>query len=88
MNTFPLTVSSPDGNVFKGDVFMLIVRGVEGELAVLKGHAPFITSIVPCDCRIECEDTSVKVGHTEGGILSVSKDSVTLLSSSFSWNEE
>ncbi|MDO5478583.1 MAG: F0F1 ATP synthase subunit epsilon, partial [Clostridia bacterium] len=52
MNTFHLTVASPDGNKFSGDVIKLDVRGTEGELAVMAGHIPFVTSLVECDCLL------------------------------------
>ena len=90
MNTFKLIISSPDGNIFEGEAYMLTVRGTEGELAVLKGHVPFVTSVVPCDIKIELPDEEQEplLGHTEGGILSVSNTSTTLLSTSFSWKEK
>ena len=34
MNTFPLTVASPDGNLFHGEAVQLTLRGSEGDLAV------------------------------------------------------
>ena len=86
MSLFKLTVSSPDGNVFNGEAFMLTVRGIEGELAVMAGHAPFVTTVKPCDCKIELADGEEKVGHISGGVLTVSKEQVILLSGSFSWN--
>ena len=87
MNLFPLLVSSPDGNRFKGEVFMLSLRGSEGSLAILAGHIPFVTSVKPCECRIELEDGTVLTAHTDGGLLSVSSDSVTLLSGSFAFTD-
>ena len=45
MKTFHLTISSPDGNVFDGEIYKLDLRGVEGELAIMAGHVPFVTSI-------------------------------------------
>jgi len=85
MATFNLTITSPDGNLFCGEAVQIILRGANGDLAILKGHIPFITSVQPCDCRIGLPDGSEKVGHTEGGLLTVSSDGVTLLSSSFHW---
>ena len=87
MNTFKLTVASPDGNKFFGDVVKLDVRGVEGELAVMAGHVPFVTSIVNCPVTIELEDGSKKTATSDGGLLTVGKDEVTLLSGSFEFNE-
>jgi len=87
MNTYSLTVSSPDGTVFEGSVIMLSLRGANGDLAILAGHMPFIISVKPCDCHIELEDGTKKTGHTEGGLLTVASNNVTLLSSSFKWVE-
>ena len=79
MKTFLLIISSPDGKLFSGQVVSLIVRGVEGEFAVLAEHVPFITNVVPGKCIIELEDGTVKDGQTEGGMITVGKDDVTYL---------
>ncbi len=86
MSTFPLTISTPDGNVMKEDVAALFLRGADGDLAVLKGHIPFVTTVKKGICRVEFEDGSEKCGHTDGGLLSVSASEATLLSSSFRWD--
>ncbi len=85
MRTFPLTISSPEGQLFHGDVVQISLRGVEGDLAVMAGHVPFITAVQPCDCKIELADGGVKTGKTGGGVLTVSGEGVTLLSGIFSW---
>ncbi len=87
MKSFPLVISSPGGDVFRGNIVKISLRGIEGELAVMAGHIPFVTSVKPCDCSIEFEDETVKKGHTDGGILTVSKDSTTLISGTFLWSE-
>ena len=85
MNTFLLAISSPDGDIFREKVSSVSVRGVEGDLAVMAGHIPFVTTIKPCDVKIVLEDGSLKVGKADGGILTVGSDIVTLLSGSFSF---
>ena len=90
MRSFPLTVSSPDGHIFQGEAVMLTLRGTEGNLAIMAGHVPFVTSVVACTCKIELadEEMSDRTAHTDGGLLTVSADgSVTLLSGSFRWTE-
>ena len=84
MRTFLLNISSPDGKLFSGEAVMITLRGIEGDLAVMAGHIPFITSVVPCEVKITLPDGSEKVGHTDGGLLTVAADGVTLLGS-FSW---
>ena len=83
MRQYNLTISSPDGNIFQGEVVALFVRAFEGDMAVLAGHTPFVTTLKPCEVRIEMEDCTEIKGYTEGGILSVAADGVALLSSSF-----
>jgi F-type H+-transporting ATPase subunit epsilon len=80
MNTFKLTIASPHGNLFSGDVMSISLRGIEGELAVMAGHIPFVTAIQPCDCRLILENGEAKTAHTEGGILTVAKEKVIFLS--------
>ena len=81
MSTFNLTVSTPDGNKFSGEVTRLFVRGTEGDLAILAGHIPFATSVVECEVRIELPDGSTLSAPTKSGILTVGEKEVVLLSS-------
>ena len=85
MNTFKLTITSPDGELFSGEVFRIILRGAEGDLAIMAGHIPFVTTVKSGECRILLEDESEKTGYADGGILTVSSEKVTLLSGSFHW---
>ena len=88
MNTFTLTIATPDGNKFGGEVIGLFVRGAEGDLAILAGHMPFITSVQAGKCRIHLPDDDEKSATVDGGLLTVSDKAVTLLSGSFAWDEE
>ena len=87
MKTFNLTVASPLGNLFDGEAIMLTVRGIEGELAVMAGHASFMTTVKPCDCKIVFPDETERSAHVDGGILTVADNKATLLSGTFEWNE-
>ena len=75
-----LKISSPDGDVFNGNVVKLSVRGTEGELAVMAGHIPFVTYISPGECKIEFENGSEKTASIQSGVLTVSKNNVVLIS--------
>jgi F-type H+-transporting ATPase subunit epsilon len=87
MKTFTLKISSPEGDLFYGEAVKLSLRASEGDLAVMAGHIPFISSVKPCDCKIELTDGSERVGTTDGGLLNVGLDKVMLLSGSFRWKE-
>ena len=85
MNTFKLNITSPEGRMFSDEVQMVTARGVEGDLAILAGHIPFVTTLKNCDCKIVLPDGNEKTAETDGGILTVSSEQVTLLSGSFRW---
>ncbi len=88
MKTYQLTVSTPDGNVFSGQCTELLIRGTEGELVVMAGHIPFVTSLVPSGCTLWLEDGTERSATVDGGVLTVDKDSVTILAGSFKFVEE
>ena len=88
MNTFQLTVATPDGSRFQGEVIGLFLRGADGDLAILAGHVPFITSVQAGTCRIHLPDDEERSSTLDGGLLTVSDKQVTLLSGSFAWDEE
>ena len=83
MNSIFLTVSTPDGNVFSGDIYKLSVRGAEGDLAVMPGHIPFVTSVRSGEISIENCGGELKKALVGGGILTVGADKVNLLVSSY-----
>ena len=85
MKTFRFVISTPDGNLYDGEIVKISVRGTEGELAVMANHTPFVTSVKPCQCRIEFEDGTEKPFNVENGLLSVAENYVTLMSGSAKW---
>ena len=87
MKAFALKISTPEGDVFSGEVLFVSVRGAEGDLAVMAGHIPFVSPIKPCDCKIILPDDTERYAHIDGGILTVADNKATLLSGTFKWNE-
>lgn len=88
MKSFLLTVSTPDGNVFDGACVKMDVRAAGGELAVMAGHIPMVTSVVSGDCTITLEDGTILDAQLNGGILSVDTVKTTLVAGSFSFLAE
>ena len=61
MKGYRLKISTPDGSIFDGEAVKLDVRGIEGELAVMAGHVPFMTAVKPGTCRLLFDDGIMKV---------------------------
>lgn len=87
MKTFPLIISSPDGDLFQGDAEILILRGTEGDLAILAGHIPFVTAVVKSHCVVGTAEGERKEGEIEEGLLTVDEEKVTVLTSGLNWKE-
>ena len=88
MNTFLLIISSPDGDIFRGECCKLDVRSTEGELAIMAGHIPFVTALRSGECRVYTEENKIRRANCSGGMLMVSKEYVRVLSSDFKWLDE
>lgn len=80
MNKFSLTLSSPDGELFQGEAYRLSVRGIEGDLAVMKDHIPFITVTKAGNVKINTGDEELSFEASEG-ILTVSEEMCSLVCS-------
>ena len=83
MKLFKLIVSTPQGNVYENDVAMLSLRGVEGSLAIMANHIPFITSTKDGDVKITDAQGEELVASATAGMLTVTKECTTLLCGTF-----
>ena len=82
MRSFRLIVSTPNGNALEKDITMLSVRGTEGSLAVMAGHIPFITTTKAGEVKVKTEEGE-QIYEATSGILTVTKESTTLLCGTF-----
>jgi len=72
------TLVSPERPLFDGQVDSVVVPGVEGEIGILRRHAPLIGALGPGTVRLTIGDT-VERYAIRGGFVHVKKDVVTLL---------
>lgn len=80
---FKLRVSTSDGRAYDGDAQKIVMRGAEGDFAVLAGHAPFMTLVKPCRCVITDPDGKEISAEISGGAFQVSDNTATLLVGKF-----
>lgn len=79
MNEFIFKISTPDGNPFEGNVFFLSVRGSEGELAIMAGHIPFVTTVKAGSIKVELADGTINNWQIDDGLLTVTTEKVVLI---------
>ena len=69
-----------DRTVWSGEASMVIARTVEGEIGILRGHAPVLSLLTDATVEIEAEDGETVVAAVDGGFISVAHDRVSILS--------
>lgn len=72
---FPFELVSPERVLFSGEATEVVVPASEGEITVLAGHAPFMSSLRTGVVRID----GAKRLFVRGGFADVSATGVTLL---------
>lgn len=88
MTTVALDIVTPDRKVFGENVQMVIVRGELGDLGILPGHAPLVTSLKVSAARIKMEDGSEQLVALSGGFMEVKPDKITILAEAAELPEE
>ena len=78
MSPFQLTLVRPDALIFQGDVEQVDLPGLEGDMGVLAGHAPIVTTLRPGIVRVFIKN-DVEKFVVMGGIAELSRDQVTIL---------
>ena len=73
------SIVSPEGELFSGEVEMLIAEGGAGEVAINPRHAPLLTILKPGPLRITMEGGEEEVLYASGGFLEVQPGSITVL---------
>ena len=75
MATFDVSLVTPDGPVFEGEVEMLIVPGAAGEIGVLARHAPLIALLKAGSTRVHVKrNGEVHEFATGPGFFKVEQD--------------
>ena len=75
MASFDVSLVTPDGPVFEGEVEMLIVPGADGEIGVLARHAPLIAMLNAGSTRVHVKrDSEVREFATGPGFFKVEQD--------------
>jgi F-type H+-transporting ATPase subunit epsilon len=73
-------IVSAEGEIFSGQVEMVIAHGALGDLGITLGHAPLITSLKPGPIRLIKQDgAEEEVFYISGGFLEVQPNMVKVL---------
>ncbi|MDR3214972.1 MAG: ATP synthase F1 subunit epsilon [Bacilli bacterium] len=77
---FQLTVAAPEEMDYIGDVEILNVYTINGQVGILTDHAPFVDIIVPCEMTfIDSEGKNHKMAVSGGYLMVWANRKVTVL---------
>lgn len=87
MNTFSLTIVTPDGVQFDGQAESLTVRTTTGDMGIMAGH---INCVAPLGMGMATvmADGQKRYGACIGGMVSVLNGQVKLVPTTFEWADK
>lgn len=77
--TVHLDIVSAEAKIFSGLAEMIVVTGNMGELGILPGHTPLLTTIKPGQIRVTRQGGEQDFYYVSGGILEVQPNVVSIL---------
>ena len=84
---FLLEIITPERKFFEGNVEMVIVDSIDGQLGIMKGHIPMVALIAIGSVKIK-ENGNWKEAAIGEGFMEIRPDGTTILSHSVEWPEE
>ena len=88
MNSFPIKIVTPDGEVYSGEAVSLIVKTDEGDVQILAKHADYLATLGTGKAKITLPDGIERTASSQGGFLSVQGGEVTLVAVTFEFKED
>ncbi len=87
MASFHLRIVTPESLVYDGEAERIVVRTVQGDVAILPRHIDYLTALGEGEARVTYGG-HVHKARCCGGMLHVSGGNVEVLSTTFEWIEE
>jgi F-type H+-transporting ATPase subunit epsilon len=87
MRKMPIEIVTPERKVYENEANLIIARGGDGDLGILRGHTPIVTTLKISALRIKTDEGEHTIA-VSGGFLEVKPDKVTVLAEAAELPEE
>lgn len=77
--TVQCEIVSAEKEVFSGQVTMVSVSGLDGDLGIMPGHSPLLTKLRPAPVRVTLDDGNEEIFYVSGGFMEVQPSLITVL---------
>ncbi len=72
-------VVSAEGRIWEGDATQVITRTTEGDIGILPGHTPILSSIIEGVVDVQTVEGETWIAAVDAGFLSVADNRVSIL---------
>jgi F-type H+-transporting ATPase subunit epsilon len=79
-DAFPVQLVSPEQILFDGEAEMVVCRPVEGAIAFLNGHVPYLGALADDEVRIILPGDGEAAAAVHGGFVQMTGDHLVVLS--------
>ena len=83
-----LTIVTPEGQAFQGDVESVVLPGVEGDFGVLEGHEPFLSALRSGTIEVIASGGARRLAASSRGYAEIHSDKVTVMVGICEWADE
>ncbi len=77
---FPVQLVSPEHILFDGEAEMVVCRPIEGSIAFLNGHVPYLGALADDELRIILPGSGEQAAAVHGGFVQMTGDHLVVLS--------
>lgn len=86
--TFHLSVLTPEHEFYNGEVQMVNVCALDGEMCVLPGHAPTVVSLTEGELTMRDEQGDTRWAAASDGFMTITQDETVVMLQSAEWPED
>lgn len=88
MSTFHLTISTPDGLLFDGEVQRVRARMIDGDVCLLAHHENYVSAVGAGEAALVTADGQMRTAACIGGMLTMIDNEATLIATTFEWADQ
>ncbi len=71
MKSIQVDIVSAEAEIYSGTAQMVVAPAALGEVGIMPGHSPLLSSLEPGQVQLELENGERKVVYVSGGVLEV-----------------
>lgn len=87
MRKMPIEIVTPERKVYENQANLIIARGGDGDLGIMAGHTPVVTTLKISAIRVKTDNGEDTIA-VSGGFLEVQPEKVTVLAEAAELPEE